>query len=178
MAPDVVPGAGIGGGGEGQAGHGGEALRQLAQLQVVGSEVVAPLRQAVGLIDGEQGQGQPGQQPQAIAAEQPLRGDVKQLERALRQGGPGGGGLLGRERGVQGSRGHALLPQALHLVVHQGDQGGDHHGEPLQAEGRHLPAERLAATGGHQHQGRTARQHMLHHRLLGPPEGRITEDLL
>ena len=64
---DVLAGAAIGRGGEGQAGNRGEPLRQHGQLQVFGPEIVAPLGDAVGLIDGEEGNRQVGQAIEAVA---------------------------------------------------------------------------------------------------------------
>ena len=43
----------VGGGGEGDARHAGIALGQHRELQVVLAEVVAPLADAVRLVDGE-----------------------------------------------------------------------------------------------------------------------------
>lgn len=70
---DLSAGAGIGGGGQGQPGNLRELLGQGLQLQVLGAEVVAPLRDAVGLVDGEQGQGPLLQPLEQIAGEQALR---------------------------------------------------------------------------------------------------------
>ena len=49
-------GGGVGGGGEGDAGYRRVALVQGRKLQVFRAEVVAPLRNAMGFVDGEQGQ--------------------------------------------------------------------------------------------------------------------------
>src|SRR5690606_15350906 len=53
---DLAPGRRIGGGGQGDARHLRPALVQDVELAVLGPEVVAPLRDAVRLVDGEQGQ--------------------------------------------------------------------------------------------------------------------------
>ncbi len=55
LRADILAGAGVGGGGDGQARDPGEELGQAAQHAVFGAEVVAPLADAVGLVDGDQG---------------------------------------------------------------------------------------------------------------------------
>ena len=64
---NIFAGAAIGGGGEGQAGNGWEPIRQHGQLQVLGPEIVAPLGDAMGLVNGEQGNRQFGQAIEAVA---------------------------------------------------------------------------------------------------------------
>ena len=54
LGADVLARAGIGGGGDGEARHLREDLGQAAQHAVVGAEVVAPLADAVRLVDGDQ----------------------------------------------------------------------------------------------------------------------------
>ena len=73
LGADVVAGAGVGGGGDRQARHAGEQLGQPAQRAVVGAEVVAPLADAVGLVDGDQRQRQCAQPVQHRAAASGLR---------------------------------------------------------------------------------------------------------
>ena len=52
---DFAPGALVGGGGKGDAGHVREQRVQQVELQVVGAKIMAPLGYAMGLVDGEQG---------------------------------------------------------------------------------------------------------------------------
>ena len=78
---------------------------------------------------------------------------------------------------MQGGGAHPGLAQGGHLVVHQGDQGRDHHAGAGAAEGRDLITEGFAAAGGHQHQGRTAGHHMADDLRLGAPKGAIAEHL-
>ncbi len=60
-------------------------MAQLAELQVLGPEVVAPLRDAVGLVDGEQRQRRAVEQTEHPLGHQPLRRDVEQVELAGEQ---------------------------------------------------------------------------------------------
>ena len=173
---DVLAGAGIGRGGEGEPRHLWEACRQLIELAVFGAEIVAPLRDAMGFVDREQADRQGCRQTlEQVAAQQPLRRHVQQLQRAATQLPPYAAGLLRLQAGMQCCSGNAGLLQRLHLVLHQGDQGRDHHRQSGQAEGRHLIAERFAATGGHQHQARATTDHMAHDRLLRPAEVGVAE---
>ena len=175
---DLLAGAGVGGGGKGEAGDGSEALGQQRQLQILGPEIVPPLRYAMGFVDGEQGQGQRLQPIEKAGAQQSLGGDIEQIQLALLKGPPHGGSLRGLQRGVEGGGPHPRLAQALHLVLHQGDQGRHHHPHPAAAQGRDLITERFATAGGHQHQGRTAAHHVLDNLLLGSAEGPVAEHLL
>jgi hypothetical protein len=63
-ADDLGAGAGVGGGGKGDARHVRELLVQQAEFEVIGAEVVAPLADAVGFVDGEQRNGAVGEQLQ------------------------------------------------------------------------------------------------------------------
>ena len=174
---DVFAGAAIGGGGEGQAGNGWEPLGQHGQLQVLGPEIVAPLGDAMGLINGEQGNRQLGQAIEAVARQQPLRREIDQVEIPGAQGFPGGLGQLRPLGRMQGGGAHTGLAQGRHLVVHQGDQGRDHHAGARAAEGRDLITEGFAAAGGHQHQGRATAHHMANDLGLGAAKGAIAEHL-
>ena len=58
-----------------------------------------------------------------------------------------------RGRGIVAFRGHAIGLQGIHLVLHLGDQRGDHEAHPGALQRGDLVAERLAAAGWHQHEG-------------------------
>ena len=70
---DIGLGARVGGGGEGQPWHLRKPFSQLIELAVFGPEIVAPLRHAVGFINGEQCRSGAAKALQQITAEQPLR---------------------------------------------------------------------------------------------------------
>ncbi len=79
---DVLAHAAGRGGGERHQRHAGQGRAEAGELAILGTEVVAPLRHAVGLVDGEAGD-VPRLQIFAPAVEhQPLRGDVEELELA------------------------------------------------------------------------------------------------
>ena len=126
-------GARVGGGGEGQPWHLGKALRQLIELAVFRAEIVPPLRHAMGFIDGEQGQRCGSQPLQQITAQQPLRRHVKQIQLPVAQLPPHLLAFACLQAGMQGGGSNPELLQGLHLVLHQGDQWGDHHRQPSAA---------------------------------------------
>ena len=142
----------LGGGGGGEGGHHrppGQLRRKPGDLQIAGPEVLTPLGDAVGLVHRHQGDGRlPGQGEQPLSR-QPLRGGVQQLVLPL----PGPlvhqAQLLPGEGAVEKGGGHPGAGEGGHLVLHQGDQGGDHQGDPGQQQGGHLVAQGLAPAGGH-----------------------------
>jgi hypothetical protein len=58
---------------------------QAVELDVLGAEVVPPLGHAVRLVDGEQRRLDPLQQAEETLRQQPLRGDVEQVQLAVEQ---------------------------------------------------------------------------------------------
>ncbi len=148
---DLAPGRLGGGRGERDARHGGPALVQHRQPQVVGPEVVAPLRHAVRLVDREQRDRAAIEEVERARCTEPLRREVQQVELAgevrLLDRSPLVG-VLGR---VQERGAHADHTERIHLVLHQGDERRDDHAGALADERGHLVAQRLAAAGRHEH---------------------------
>jgi hypothetical protein len=175
---DVRAGLAVGGGRKGQARHPGVAAGDAGDLEVLGAEVVPPLGDAMGLIDGEQGQGKAFQQALEALGHQPLGGHVQQVDLPGQGTGLHRPGLLRRQAGIEEGRPHPVLPQGLHLVLHQGDQGGYHHPHPIPEHGRNLVADRFAAARGHQHEGVLPGQQGRDDLLLVQPEGIETKHLL
>ena len=95
----------------------------------------------MGFIDGEQGQRCGSQSLQQITAQQPLRRHVKQIQLPVAQLPPHLLAFACLQAGMQGGGSNPELLQGLHLVLHQGDQWGDHHRQPSAAQRRHLIAE-------------------------------------
>ena len=173
---DVLPGAGVGGGCHRKARDPREQAGQLAQLPVLRPEVMAPLTDAVRLVDGDDREPNLRQPLQHPGLQQALRRDVEQVQGPGLDPRPGGGpGLRGGE-GVQPGRSHPGLDQARHLVGHQGDEGADHQAEAGPQQGGDLVADALAPAGGQDGQGRTPGQDLGDHRRLKPPEAGVSED--
>ena len=145
--------------GEGDPGDVGPALVQHGQLEVVGPEVVAPLRHAVRLVDGEQRDPAAVEQVHRAGHPQSFRCEVEQVELAGHEGrldAAARGRVLGR---VEEAGPHPERGQRVDLVLHQRDQRRDDDADPRAHERRDLIAQRLAAAGRHQHQRVAARHH-------------------
>ena len=166
----------IGGGGERDARHRREALVQDRQPEVLGPEVVPPLRHAMRLVDREERDAARFEQLETPIGEQPLGRDVEQIELAGPHRTLDPTHLVERQRGVQVLGPHAVLAQRVDLVLHQRDQRRHHDTGTLAHQRRHLIAQRLAGTGGHQHQRIAARAHLLDDRLLQAAEGGVAPD--
>jgi hypothetical protein len=146
---DLGAGLGIGGRGERDGLDAVEEAPQLADAQVVGAEVVAPLADAMRLVDGEQADADPAQQAAGAGGGEALGRHVEELQLAPAEGRHHRVGLFRAVAGGERAGGDAGLGQGPDLVAHQRDQGRDHHGHALAAERGQLEAERLAATGRH-----------------------------
>ncbi len=160
----------------------GEALVQHGQLDVLGAEIVAPLRDAVRLVDGEQRDAgacaqHALEQAEKALGQQAFGRDVEQIQLARQQA------PLHRraprpqsERGVEEGGAHAELQQRIDLVLHQRDQRRDDDADAAAQQGGNLVAQRLAAAGGHQHQRIAAADDVVDDLGLGAAEGGVTED--
>ena len=169
---------GLGGGGRGQRDprHLRPALVQHRQGQVVRPEVVPPLGHAVRLVDREQRDLAPLQQPLGAGGLQRLGGQVEQVELP--------GGELGLHHpalarvlgGVEEAGPHTERPQRVHLVLHERDERRDHHPDAGSVQRRDLVAQRLAAAGGHEHERVAAVHDVLDDLRLAAAEGVVPED--
>ncbi|VVN41375.1 hypothetical protein PS682_05506 [Pseudomonas fluorescens] len=138
---DFFAGALVGSGRQSDARHIGKQLRQLAKLQIFAAEIMAPLRYAVGFIDGEQGDFQALQKGQHARLHQALGGQVEHLHFTALDPRSQVALLLGTEGGVQGRRSNTEFFEGRDLVVHQRDQRRHHHGQAVAQQRRHLEAQ-------------------------------------
>ena len=147
---DVLPRQPVGRRGQSHNRHTGKSLPQQPQLRVFRTEVMPPLGNAVRLVDGEQ---RNPHVPYQIGnlQHQPLRRNVQQFHvpPQTSRTDPHVLGLV--VHAVQRGRRYAVGLQPFHLVLHQGNQGRHHHRRPLTHQGRHLIAQTLPASRGHQH---------------------------
>ena len=164
------------GGGQRDPRHVRPPLVQHLQFEVVGAEVVAPLRHAVRLVDREQGDLPGLEQPHRGVAAQPFRREVQQVELAgpelLLDHVPGS--LV--QRRVEEVGAYPELAQRLHLVLHERDQRRDDHPGARPDQRRNLVAQRLAAAGRHQHERVVAGDHMRDDRFLVAAERLVPEN--
>ena len=140
---------GRGGGGEGDYGSGPERGEILAEHAVVGAEIVAPLRDAVGFVDGDERGLAFGEHFGEAGDAQALRGDEEELQGPVEviDAGLAGGGAVAA--GVDALDREAAFLQFGDLVFHEGDERADDEGGAAARDGGQLIAERLARAGGH-----------------------------
>ncbi len=156
---DVPAGVRVGGGGQGQFGNPLELSRDSGDLEIVGPEIMPPLGDAVGLVDGVQRDGDFPEEPLKAFRQQALWSDVQQVDRPC-QGALFDAARLSRGKaGVQKIGPQAVLSQGHDLVLHQGDQRRHHDADPGAQDGRNLVADGLAAAGRHQDEGVLAAEH-------------------
>src|SRR5262249_17474511 len=134
-------------------------------------EVVAPLGDAVRLVDGEQRDANPAKLLQKALVVEALRRDVQQLQRPGAQLAVYLAELLLGERAVQARGGDAALAQHIDLVLHQRDQRRDNHGDALEEQRGELVAQRFAAAGGKDRQRRALAEQRVDHLALAGAEG-------
>ncbi len=139
--------------------HGGE-------LPVLRPKVMAPLGDAVGFVDGQARDRHGIEQGEHLPAKQRFRGDIEELRF------PAPNALhvppiaLRRQGAVQKDRRHAEHRESVHLVLHEGDERRNDHGEPRKQEGGDLEAERLAAPRRHDRKTVPTLQHAPDHFFL------------
>ena len=170
LGADVLAGAGVGGGCHRHPRHAREQLGKAAQHPVVWPEIVAPLADAVRLVDGDQRQWPPLQPLQGGAGHQPLGGQIENVQRPGLDLPPGLVPLGLVDVGIQPGGGDPRLLQRLHLVAHQRDQRRDHQPEPGPEHRRDLVADALAAAGRQHRQRVTPGQRLGNHLTLKPTE--------
>ena len=156
---DVVRDARCGRGRESQHGDAGNPLAQLGDPQVGGPEIVAPLGDAVGLIDGEKRYVH-SLHPQAEGLGcEPFGSDVEEFHVAIDAVVQVDVDLSGRQARMDRQSADTQLAEPIDLVFHQGDQRGDHDAYALRSQSRNLIGERLAAARGHQGQRIASGEH-------------------
>ena len=169
---DVAPHGVGGGGGDGQQAHGGrQGGHHLAQMQVVGAEVVAPGADAVRLVDGQHGQRRLAQRVEEAWVAETLGRHVDELAVAHAQLRQALGRLVGGEGGVQEGGGDAPRREGVHLVLHQRDERRDDHRRPPRHQRGQLEAEAFARPRRHDDERVAPLQHGAHHALLPGAEG-------
>jgi hypothetical protein len=130
-------------------GGAGEPVAQLAQLPVLGTEVVTPVADAVRFIDRERAHVHAAEQRAERRRRQALGRDEEQAQRAVERTGFDRALLVRRGRAVQRRRGHAGRDERVDLVLHQRDERRDDDGQSVEEQRRRLEAERLSRAGGH-----------------------------
>ena len=146
---------------------------------------MAPLTDAMGLIDGKQTQGilavKRIEQGQKSGRCDSFGGGVKQRDFASAQTLLDRLSLVHAQGRVEKGSANTGLVKCPHLIVHQGNEGRHHNGDAkasvLSCNGRNLIAKAFAAACGHEHQGVLTSGDMLNDVALGPSKRLIAKDL-
>jgi hypothetical protein len=173
---DLPPGKVVGGGRQRDSRDAGKPFSEDVELSVLGTEVMSPLAHAVGLVDGEESDSGLPEKLEKGGHREPLRSHVQKIDSSLDDIRFDPPGIASRKARVQIRRPHSELAERVDLVLHEGDEGRDHHADTFSSEGRDLVAEALAAARGHQNERVPARGDVLDYRLLVSAEVRIPED--
>ena len=149
-----------------------ERAGDVAEPQVVGPEVVAPLAHAVRLVDDEDPDRRLAQPVDESRRREPLRRDVehRDLTRDRARERPAVVGLVALCVDQLGPP-----AEALDLVGHQRDERRDDDGQLAVEDRRQLVAERLAGAGGHHQQDVAASDHRLDGLELAGAKGGVAE---
>ena len=140
-------------------------------LQILGPEVVTPLADAVGLVDGHQGTVDLAEDRGEIRDGKTLRGDVNQLVAALGQTLQAlAHGPRRKRRGQEGG-GNVQSFESRDLVVHEGNQRRDDQGGALEEQCGNLIAQALPAAGGRHQENPTLIEEPLDGFALAGPVG-------
>ena len=136
---------------------------------------MAPLADAVRLVNGDAAGAEIAQSAEHVVGQQPLRRDIEHAQLAILERRHHTAVLFRAVAGVQGASGDASRRQVRHLVAHQGDQRRDDDGQVVFYQRRKLVAEGFAAAGRHDGQHRFTRQRRFDHRPLPGTEFAIAE---
>ena len=175
---DVAARRNIRGGGERDGLHVAEPLAHLAEHGVFGPEIVAPLRDAMRLVDGEHVHAGPSQPFRRAGIGQTLRRGIEKAHAPVAHRIDHAAVLVRIVGGVEAAGLDPEMAQSRHLVAHEGDERRDHEGQALAGERRQLVAQGLACTGGHDGENVLAGQHGAHDLLLSFAEGGEAEHVV
>ena len=149
---DIGAGRGIGGRGECHRLRGAERAMERGEVHVFGAEIMAPLGNAMGLVDRQQADFRGLEHGDDFGIGEAFRRDVGEPQFAAPDLLDDGAILVEAVGRVERRRGDAVAAQLRHLVAHQCDQRRDHDGDPVAHQRRKLVAQRLAAAGRHDRQ--------------------------
>ena len=155
---------------QGDRGRSAESRVNLAHSPVTRPEVVAPLRNAVGLVHRQQ-RHLHRRNPVAGAAQVESFGrDVQQFQLPTLRAREAVADLGRGERAVNECGGNALQRHRVHLILHQRNKRREHDGEPFEHHCGHLITERLASASGEDHERVVSGEHGLDCTFLARPE--------
>ena len=153
-----------------------QRFRDLAQAEIFRAEIVAPLRDAMRFVDGEQIDLSLPQGGDRVVAQEPLGRDIEKPERTLVEAARDPSPFVGVGGGIEARRLDSGLAQLGDLVAHQGNQRRNHKREPPAHDRGKLEEKRLAAARGHDREHVLARERRGEDVLLSGAKVRETED--
>ena len=119
---DVARHLGCGGCGQREYAPDIQVACQASDLQVVGAEVVAPLADAMRLVDGQEGDHPAPKRVQKTLVAEAFGGDVQQLKSAGIEIVEDSENFFALEARVQSGGGHIARHQKINLILHQRNQ--------------------------------------------------------
>ena len=163
------------GGGERHHGHAGQRGPEFGELAIFGSEIMAPLGDAVRLVDRKRGDVPFFQVLVPTLEHEPFGRGVEQAILAAVQAAEPRACLGSVERGIEKRRRHAARLELIDLILHERDQRRDDDREAVAHERGELETKRLATTGGQQREHILAGESRLANLALERAERRIAE---
>ena len=135
--------------GERECRHVAEELSDFLEASEIGAKIVAPLRDAVRFVDGEQRDVDRGDRALEGAIAESFGCDVDELVVSRAQPVETAPLLLVRDRAVDEGDGDAAQSERVDLILHQRDERGHDHRRPGKDQSGDLVTERLAAARRH-----------------------------
>ncbi len=120
-----MPGTLVRGRGEGDTRDVGETFCENSELPVFGTEIVAPLRNAVRLVYGKQRDLMPGHECKRAVLDQPFGCNIEEIELTGCKLALDGVLFTSVERRIQECGPDSNILQRIDLILHQCDQRGD-----------------------------------------------------
>ena len=163
------------GGGQCHSRYTGETLGQIPEREIVGPEVMTPLRHAMRLVDRDDTERAALEQLRGLRPRQSFGSHVQKIELPCQISILDLATFLRRLGRIEVGRAHTTGPQRIDLVVHERDERTDHQPRALPDQRRHLVGDGLTATGRHEHDRVAPADHLLDDRRLVAPERVVSE---
>ncbi len=148
---NIVPRKAVGCGRKRHHRHTGQRLFHIGKFRVHGTEIMSPLRYAVGLVDGHEPYRQTPA-PRTKVGHKSFGRSVQQFHAAETSLLKSLTHLILGTVGMDGGSRNAVGHQRRHLIVHQSDKRRHHHAHAVGKQRRKLIAKRLSASRRHQGQ--------------------------
>ena len=171
LLDDIRARRGVGRRGERDGLHAAKLCLHLAERRIFRTEVVAPLRDAMRLVDRQQRDLGALEQIERFGSHQAFGRDVDEAQFAARDAIEHRAILGGIVRGVERRRRNAVAAKLRHLIAHQRDQRRHHDGRAVAQQRRELIAQRLAAARRHHREHVAALKNRGDDLGLAGPEG-------